>query len=146
MWVSIWPECNRAPNLASLPPTNGNVVHAHLRVAFWQNVLQPDPSGMDPFPTNGPNQIRREWTYSRLMDPTAFRWSLEDGSKIICIVHSSSLFPTATYIIIKHNTIQYSTICKTQHEHYIYKSNLCWKRGEQKCNTYLWFTPTRRYY
>ncbi len=20
------------------------------------------------------------------------------------------------------------------------KSNLCWKGGEQKCNTYLWFT------
>ena len=58
-----------------LPPTNENVVHAHFRVAFWQNVLQPDPSGRDPFPTNGPNQIRREWTHSRLIDPTRSVWN-----------------------------------------------------------------------
>ena len=51
------PECSGAPKLASLPPTNENVVHAHLQVAFWWKVLQPDPSEMDPI---------------------ALRWSLED--------------------------------------------------------------------
>ena len=57
------------PTLAFLQPTkyefNENVRHAQLHAAVWQNVLQPDTSGMD---------------------PTSFRWSLEDGY--------STLFPT----------------------------------------------------
>ncbi len=55
-----------APKLVSLPPTNEafneNVARAHLQVAVWRNALQPDPPAID---------------------PTAFGWSLEEGSKTL---------------------------------------------------------------
>ena len=55
-----------APKLTSLPPTNEafneNVVRTHLQVAVWRNALQPDPPAID---------------------PTAFGWSLQEGSNTL---------------------------------------------------------------
>ena len=55
-----------ALKLPSLPPTNEafneNVARAHLQVAIWRNALQPDPPAID---------------------PTAYGWSLAEGSKTL---------------------------------------------------------------
>lgn len=67
MWASkVGRSVASAPKLATLPPTNEafkeNVARAHLQVAVWRNTLQPDPPRMD---------------------PTAFGWSHEAGSKTL---------------------------------------------------------------
>ena len=71
MRVSSGPESGGTPKLAYLPSTNdasnGNVPRA-TSGGIWRNVLQPDLPGMD---------------------PTAFRWSLEGGSK--------TLYPTTLH-------------------------------------------------
>ena len=67
MWANkVYQSVAGAPKLASLPSTNEafneNVARAHLQLAVWRNALQPDP------PT---------------IDPTAFGWSLAEGSKTL---------------------------------------------------------------
>ena len=67
MWANkVGQSVAGAPKLASLPPTNKafneNVARTHLQVVVWRNALQPDPPAID---------------------PTAFRWSLEEGSKTL---------------------------------------------------------------
>ncbi len=67
MWAMKVGQCMAAaPKLASLPPTNEafneNVARAHLQVAVWRNALQPDPPAIEPI---------------------AYGWSLEEGSKTL---------------------------------------------------------------
>ena len=67
MWANkVGQSVAGAPKLASLPPTNEafneNVARAHLQMAVWRNALQPDPPAID---------------------PTAFGWSREEGSKTL---------------------------------------------------------------
>ena len=81
--------------------------------------------------THGTGYCR--WTYRRVgFDPPR----IESG--MLYKVYFQQQHKTK-YIIIKHNTIQHNL-----HTIWTYtrcKSNLCWKGSEQKCNTYLWFTP-----
>ena len=88
-----------APKLASLPPTNEtfneNVARTHLQVAVWKIALQPDPPAID---------------------PTAFGWSLEEGSKTLIPTTLPSDTPLARDDLLKlvRCSCSSETPCKTQ--------------------------------
>ena len=67
MWANkVYQSVAGAPKLTSLPSTNEtfneNVARAHFQLAVWRNALPPDPPAVD---------------------PTAFGWSLAEGSKTL---------------------------------------------------------------
>ena len=100
MWANkVGQSVAGAPKLASLPPTNEafneNVARAHLQVAVWRNALLPDPPAID---------------------PTAFGWSLEEGSKTSIPTTLPSDTPLAPDDLLKlvRCSCSSETPCKTQ--------------------------------
>ena len=111
-----------APKLPSLPPTNGafndNVARAHLQVAVWRNALHQDPPEID---------------------PTAFRWSPEEGSKTLIPTTLPSDTPLAPGDLLKlvRCSCSSETPCKTQRRGCSSASHacsvLCACQGGQGC-------------
>ena len=100
MWANkVGQSVAGAPKLDSLPPTNEafneNVARAHLQVAVWRDALQPDPPAID---------------------PTAFRWSLEEGSKTLIPTTLPCDTPFAPDDLLKlvRCSCSSETQCKTQ--------------------------------
>ena len=100
MWANkVGQSVAGAPKLASLPPTNEafneNVARAHLQVAVWRKALQPDPPAID---------------------PTAFGWSREEGSKTLIPTTLPSDTPLAPDDLLKlvRCSCSSETPCKTQ--------------------------------
>ena len=100
MWANkVGQSVAGAPKLASLPPTNEafneNVARAHLQVAVWRKALQPDPPAID---------------------PTAFGWSREEGSKTLILTTLPSDTPLAPDDLLKlvRCSCSSETPCKTQ--------------------------------
>ena len=99
MWANkVYQSVAGAPKLASLPPINEafneNVARAHLQLAVWRNALQPDPPAID---------------------PTAFGWSLEEGSKTLIPTTLPSDTPLAPDDLLKllRCSCSSKTPCKT---------------------------------
>ena len=85
MWANkVYQSVAGAPKLASLSSTNEafneNVARAHLQLAVWRNALQPYPPAID---------------------PTAFGWSLAEGSKTLIPTTLPSDTPLAPDDLLK---------------------------------------------